>query len=80
LLYDYISEIDRGIHQNKHSVFKVSYLSEQYQLYRMGYQINPDNHLLSVQQKNLIDIIPEMDKNDSQQFNCYSVKKEAETV
>ncbi|MCH2406210.1 MAG: hypothetical protein MK200_08470, partial [Nitrosopumilus sp.] len=40
------TEIEKSI--NKNSVCQISYLSKQYQLYRMGYQINPDNHLLSI--------------------------------
>ena len=49
-----ITEIDK-LHNNQ-KMCQHAYLTEQYKLYQMGYQINPDNHLLSLKQQNDFDI------------------------
>ena len=42
-----ITQIDKA--QNNQKMCQLAYLTEQHKIYRMGYQINPDNHLLSIQ-------------------------------
>ena len=49
-----ITEIDKL--QNNQKMCQHAYLTEQHELYRMGFQVNPDNHLLSVKQHNDFDL------------------------
>ena len=42
------TEIERSTNLNRSSPCQVSFLCQQYELYRKGYQVNPDNHLLSI--------------------------------
>ena len=49
-----ITQIDKF--QNNKQTCQFAYLSEQYKLYKNGYQLNPDNHLLSSKQPLHFDI------------------------
>ena len=51
-----ITQIDKA--QNNQKMCQLAYLTEQHKIYRMGYQINPDNHLLSIKQRNDFDVDP----------------------
>ena len=49
-----ITRIDKS--QNNEKMCQFAYLTEQYKLYQNGYQINPDDHLLSLKQLHNFDI------------------------
>ena len=68
-----ITQIDK-LQKNK-SMCQFAYLTEQYKLYKNGYQLNPDDHLLSLKQPNFFDIdevVNNVDDNNDFDTSCDS--------
>ena len=69
----------RGVIGGPHKVFTeihrqnnshhTSYLTQQYKLYQMGYQVNPDNHLLGIKLNKQFDTHDDIKEDESSKCN-----------
>ena len=71
------SEIERTTNLNRSSGCQVSFLCQQYELYRKGYQVNPDNHLLSIKHDRDYDVMSGANERQQKavEMKCYALKR-----